>query len=131
MGASHLSGPLTSTAGFVGAVTGNLTGNVESSSLNIGAGGAIVYILKPTVVSVNIASMAAGVMSETSVTVTGAALGDQVLVTPPADLDASLMVAGAFVSATNTVKLRVRNNHATDPVDPAAQNWIFALIRSS
>src|SRR3990167_7322847 len=33
MGASHLSGPLTSTAGFVGAVTGNVTGNVVATSV--------------------------------------------------------------------------------------------------
>lgn len=31
MGASHLSGPLTSAAGFVGAVTGNISGNITGN----------------------------------------------------------------------------------------------------
>lgn len=156
MSASHLSGPLTSTNGFVGAVTGaitgavtgnvtgnltgnvtgnvtgnitgNVTGNVVSSSVNIGSGGAVTYV-KKAAVSVDLASLNAGIMSETSVTLAGALAGDAVIATPPATLDASLEVVGCYVSASDTLKLRVRNNHATDPVDMAAANWVFVLIR--
>jgi hypothetical protein len=144
MGASHLSGPLTSTAGFVGAVTGNIVGNVTgdltgnsagvhtggvvSSSVNIGSGGAITFA-KKAAVSVDLPSLAAGELAEVSVTLAGAAAGDAVIANPPATVDANIMFCGAYVSAANTIKLRVRNNHATDAKDEAAANWVFVLIR--
>lgn len=127
MGASHVSGPLTSAAGFVGDVTGNATGNIASSSVNIGGGGALSYVKKATV-SVDLASISTLAVVETSVTVTGAATGDAVIATPPAALAAGLMVVGAFVSAANTVKLRVYNSTGGS-IDEAAANWVFTLIR--
>jgi hypothetical protein len=51
-----------------------------------------------------------------------------VIATPPATLTTGLMVAGAYVSAANTVKLRVYNSTGI-AVDAAAANWVFTLIR--
>lgn len=135
MAASHLSGPLTSTNGFVGAVTGAITGNtagvhtggVVSDSVNIGSGGALTFV-KKVAVSVNPASINTVTLAEETVTVTGAAAGDIVVVSPPAALDAGIAVVGAFVSAANTVKLRLYNSTGGS-VDIAAGNWVFGLIR--
>lgn len=108
--------------------TNGIDADILSDSVNIGSGGAISYV-KKAAVSVDLASIAAGAMVEATVTVSGAVAGDAVIATPPATLDASLEVVGAYVSAADTVKLRVRNNHAADPVDEAAANWVFVLIR--
>lgn len=113
--------------GFVGPVTGAVTGNVVSSSVNIGSGGALTYVKKATV-SVDLASIADGAIAEATVTVTGAAAGDAVIANPPATIAAGLGVVGAYVSAANTVKLRVINQSGA-PVDEAAANWVFVLIR--
>lgn len=127
MGATHFSGAVISTAGFEGAVTGTVTGAVVSSSVNIGSGGALTYVSKSTV-SVDLASIAAGATAEATVTVTGAAAGDAVIANPPATIAAGLGVVGAYVSAANTVKLRVHNSTA-GAIDEAAANWVFTLIR--
>lgn len=135
MAASHLSGPLTSTNGFVGAVTGAVTGDtagvhtggVVSSSVNIGSGGALTFV-KKVAVSVNPASIATVTLAEETVTVTGAVAGDAVIVNPPTTLDAGIAVVGAFVSAADTVKLRLYNSTGGG-VDIAAANWVFTLIR--
>lgn len=115
-------------ADLTGNVTGNVTGDITSDSVNIGSGGAITYVKKEAV-SVDLPSISAGAMVEASVTVTGAAPGDAVIATPPASIGASLEVVGAYVSAADTVKLRVRNNHAISPVDEAEADWVFVLIR--
>lgn len=127
MAASHLSGPLTSTAGFVGAVTGNVTGNVVSSSVNIGSGGALTFVKKGQV-TVNIAEVGAGLVVETSITITGAVASDTVIMNPPAALEANVCVVGCFVSAADTVKLRVFNPTGA-PIDPASASWEYCLVR--
>ncbi len=87
----------------------------------------IAYIKKSTV-SVDLASINDGAIAEATVTVSGAATGDSVIATPPASLAAGLGVVGAYVSAADTVKLRVVN-HSGAPVDEAAANWVFLLVR--
>lgn len=123
MADSNFSGPVVSPGGF----TGPLTGNVASSSVAVGGGTALTYVNKSTV-SVDLASIGTLAVVEATVTVTGAATGDAVIATPPAALAAGLMVVGAYVSAANTVKLRVYNSTGGS-VDEAAANWIFTLIR--
>ena len=107
--------------------TGPVTGNVVSSSVNIGSGGALTYV-KKAAVTVDPASISAGAVNEETVTVSGAAAGDLVLVSPPATLNAGIGVVGAYVSAADTVKLRLFNSTGA-PVDIASANWVFGLIR--
>lgn len=117
--ATHFKGQVISEHGFSGALA--------SSSVNIGSGGALSYVSKSTV-SVDLASIGTLAVVEASVTVAGAATGDAVIATPPAALAAGLMVVGAFVSAADTVKLRVYNSTGGS-IDEAAANWIFTIIR--
>lgn len=104
-----------------------LVADLESDSVTIGAGSAVTYV-KKAAVSVDLASIDTLAVVEATVTVTGAAAGDAVLANPPATLTAGLMVAGAYVSAADTVKLRVYNSTA-GAVDEAAADWVFTLIR--
>ena len=107
--------------------TGPVTGNVVSSSVNIGSGGALTYV-KKAAVTVDPASISAGAVNEETVTVSGAVAGDLVIVSPPAAIEASVCVVGAYVSASNTVKLRLYNPTGA-PIDPASGSWVFGLVR--
>lgn len=60
-----------------------------------------------------------------SITVTGAALNDAVLVYPPYDLQ-DITVTG-YVSAANTVEIRVQNE-STATVDLASGSWQVAVV---
>lgn len=73
-------------------------------------------------------SIAAGTVAELTVTVTGAVAGDSVTIGPPVTLNAGLMASG-FVSAANTVTVRVFNGTAA-AVDPVSAGWKVNVIRS-
>lgn len=71
-------------------------------------------------------SVTAGSYVEQSITVTGAAVGDAVVVGYPAVTDG--IVYSAYVSATNTVKV-VAHNHSASAVDPASGTFRVTVIR--
>jgi len=111
--ASHLSGPVYSTNGFAFGDSGT----------------EITYIQRGTV-SVNPASLNATTAADTSITITGAQTGDTVILNPPtAGLTAGMFVVGAWVSAADTVKVRLYNSTG-GAIDEAAANWSYCLIRS-
>lgn len=111
MSASHFSGPVVSEGG-----------------VQVGSSGSTISLVKKATVSVDLASINAGAVVEATVTVSGAAAGDSVVATPPAAIAAGLAVVGAYVSAANTVKLRVLNSTG-GAIDEAAADWVFTLIR--
>lgn len=81
-------------------------------------------------VTVDLASVAAGAVTEKTLTISGATLGDTVIMTvPAAGLTAGLCVCDARVSAANEVKVRVINGTA-GAIDEASGTWGFCLIRS-
>lgn len=71
-------------------------------------------------------SIATQAQAELTITVTGAVVGDLVLMGPPV-LAAGLQ-ATAFVSAVNTVKIRLYNSTGS-PIDPVSATWNVAVIR--
>lgn len=86
-------------------------------------------IIKGTV-TVNLASVAAAAVTETTLTISGATAGDIVVLVPPAaGLTAGLCVCDARVSAADTVKVRVINGSA-GVIDEASGTWDYVLIRS-
>lgn len=111
MGNTHFKGPVISQNGF----------KITQS------GQAITYVKSGTV-SVNPASLATLASSETSVTISGAAVGDIVIMNVPASLETGLAFSGARVSATDTVLVRLTNVTAGS-VDGAALNWTYSIIR--
>jgi hypothetical protein len=79
--------------------------------------------------SLDFPSVAAAGQQELTITVTGAAVGDAVMLASPASLTAGL-VATARVSAANTVTVRLSNITA-GAIDPAAATWGARVIKSS
>lgn len=79
-------------------------------------------------VAVNPGSLLTLTSEDVSVTITGAATGDIVIMNPPSTLESSLSFAGAYVSATNTVKVRI-TNHSASTVDGASTTWTYCILR--
>ncbi len=126
MATTHFSGPVASTNGF----EGNLTATTASAtSLTVGGGTAITKIIKGTI-AVDLASVATHTTTEVTLSITGAAVGDIVVMNPvAAGNTAGLIFGGARVASTGVVKLRVHNS-STSTVDEAEQVWDYCLIRS-
>lgn len=79
--------------------------------------------------SVDFASVAANVVAEQDITVTGVAVGDIVLaVHPNAALSVALGIAGARVKSANTIAVKLVNPTA-GALDPDALSVSFFVIR--
>ncbi len=63
-----------------------------------------------------------------TITITGAAVGDRVFLTPPYDIEDALVYQGATVTAANTVTIKIRNVAAV-PVNGAARTWSYLIIK--
>lgn len=80
-------------------------------------------------IAVDLPSIASAAVGEVTLTITGAAVGDKVVMCPPAAGNtAGLINGGARVSAANTVKLRVANLSG-GTVDEVSMTWDYCLIR--
>jgi hypothetical protein len=80
-------------------------------------------------VSVNLPSIADGDVGEATVTITGAEVGDSVVINAPAaGLTAGMAICEARVSAADTVKIRAVNGSG-GTVDEAAVTCAYCLIR--
>jgi hypothetical protein len=76
----------------------------------------------------DIASIAGATSAEQSVTITGVAVGDLVIVMgPDAGLSVAVAITQAFVSAADTVKFRVVNPTA-GALDPASATFRYLWI---
>lgn len=79
-------------------------------------------------VTINPASISSAAVGETSVTISGAAVGDTIILNAPAAIEAGC-VWSSFVSATDTVKLRIANLSGGS-LDCASATWDYCLIKS-
>ena len=112
MATTTFSGPVVSQNGFI-AGTGSAT---------------ITKVLTATA-SLNFPSISAAGQQDLTITVTGAATGDEVILSLPAAPTAGL-VFNAFVSAANTVTVRASNITAS-PIDPAAASFGVIVINAA
>jgi hypothetical protein len=108
MALTTFSGPVRSLNGFI-AGDGNTITKVLSGSA-----------------SLDFSSISAGAQASLTITVTGAAVGDEVIMALPAAPAAGL-VFNAFVSAANTVTIRA-SNISGSPVDAAAATYGVIVI---
>ena len=99
--ATHFSGPIVSANGFVAG-----TGSISISKI------------AAATASLNFPSIASQAQADLTITVSGAAVGDYVVLDEPAAPAAGL-VFNAFVSAANTVTVRA-SNISSGAVDEAA-----------
>lgn len=103
MSLTTFSGPVASQNGFI-----------------VGSGATISKVLSGSA-SLNFGSISAAAQEDLTITVTGAATGDEVIMALPASPAAGI-VFNAFVSAANTVTVRATNITAS-AVDPAAATY--------
>ena len=111
MALTTFSGPVRSTNGFI-AGTGSTVTKVLSNSA-----------------SLNFPSIAAVSQADLTITVTGAAVGDEVMLSLPAAPTAGLVFNG-FVSAADTVTIRASNITAS-AVDAAAATYGVVVVAAA
>ena len=111
MARTTFSGPVVSTNGFIA-----------------GSGATVTKILTATA-TLNFPSISAASQADLTITVTGAATGDEVIMSLPA-APAAGIVFNAFVSATNTVTIRA-SNITGSPVDPASASYGVIVINAA
>lgn len=108
---THFSGPVVSKAGFIpGASLVGLT------------------LLMEGTIAVDPASALTQTTQEVALTIAGVAAGDLVIMNLPASFESGLAFAGCYVSATNTVKVRIANISA-GTIDGSSRNWSYAVLR--
>jgi hypothetical protein len=101
---------------------------ITDTGVKIGQGTAISKVLRGTV-SVNPSSVAANSVSTQTVTITGAATGDSVVLNPPAaGLTAGLLVTQVRVSAADTVSVTYYNTTGS-AIDEGSGTWNYLLVR--
>ena len=85
--------------------------------------------LKGTV-SVTVSALAAAAEEDIDVTISGAAVGDVVWVNPTeAAAETGLSISAAWVSAADTVSIRVSNQSGVG-LTGSTENWNYVLISS-
>lgn len=112
MARTTFSGPVASQNGFIGVTGATLTSVLKASA------------------TIDFTSLSANTTADSSdITVTGAAVGDPVIVGVPATIAAGLVVTG-YVSAADTVKVRAANVTAS-PIDPASGTYTVTVIKAT
>lgn len=107
--------------GFAANGTFDLVGNATvAGSISIGGGTTITRVLSATG-TLDFGSVASLATAELTITVTNAATGNSVSAGAPAAIEAGL-IWSAYVSASNTVTIRVYNS-TVSPIDPASATW--------
>lgn len=82
--------------------------------------------------TVDPSSIAAGAEDTATFTIPGVAFGDMVMVSPGVSLTATGEADfSAWVSAANTVTIRITNLHASSAVDLASSTWKLWVGRPS
>lgn len=130
--ATHFKGPVISENGFVGAITGGVSGPVAattlsaSTSLAVGASPASIKKIGSGTISVNPGTLAAGAELDVTGTITGLAAGDIIQVNPPhAAMETGLAILSCWVSAADTVSIRLHNANAVAALVGGAQSWTY------
>lgn len=113
MAQTTFSGPVGSQNGFNIPSINPLTGTVTP--------GASITKIRTASASLNFPSITNATQADLTITVTGAAVGDEVVMALPA-APAAGIVFNAFVSATDTVTVRASNISAS-PVNPDAATY--------
>lgn len=118
MANTTFSGPVRSENGFQVITVNQSTGTVTP--------GATITKIRAGSATLDFPSISAASQADLTVTVTGAATNDEVVLGLPAAPTAGL-VFNAFVSAANTVTIRATNVTAS-PVDPASATYAVLVF---
>lgn len=103
----------------------SVTGAATVGTLTVGGGTLVKKVTKGTA-SVDLPSITDGATGSATFTVTGAAVGDVIVVNPPA-LTTGLAFAGAAVTGANTVTVYAVNASAA-PINEAAATFTYMWV---
>ncbi len=104
--------------------------NVTVGGLKVASTGTLLTKVLKGTISVTVAALTAGAEADVSVTIAGAAAGDIVLMTPlDASMETGVSVGAIWVSAANTVKIRMSNLHSSTLTGSTAL-WSYCIIQS-
>jgi hypothetical protein len=104
--------------------------NVQVAGLKVSSSGTLLTKILKGTVSVTLAATAAAGEEDVSLTITGAAAGDIVIMTPlDAAMETGVALVAAWVSAADTVKIRISNVHGSSLTGSTA-NWSYCIIKS-
>jgi hypothetical protein len=102
-----------------------IAGSITAASLNLG-GATVTDILSATA-TLNFGSIAAGAYEDLTITVTGAAVGDTVMIASPSGT-ADITIMGQCW-ASDTVTVRATNNHLTTAQDPPSGTYRATVVK--
>lgn len=123
MAGTHFTGAVTSTNGFVGSLSA--TTITASTSAVIGSSGATIKGIYSAAIEVTVAADAAAAEEDVSLTITGVRAGDLVLMAPiDAAMETGVGIVACWVSANDTVKVRISNFH-TSTLTGSTANWNY------
>ena len=77
-------------------------------------------------VAVNFDNILANTTGEATATVTGAVVGDEVNVNPTSSLESGLVLGTSYVSAANTITIRL-GNVTVGAINPASQDFVITV----
>lgn len=98
--------------------------------LKAGASGTLLTQVTKGTLSIDPASLAADTEADTTVALSGAAVGDVIIVNPPATaFSAGMLMCQAHVSAAGIVTIRFSNRSA-GAIDIAESSFPYILIKS-
>lgn len=100
--------------------------HLDGSHNTVGPG-PILFNIQHGTVSVNPASLAATTKAGTAVTLAGIAVGDMVVMEPPATLEDDLLFCGAAVTNDDEVTIYLYNPTGA-PIDGAALTWRYTWL---
>jgi hypothetical protein len=101
-------------------------GRTHTDTLQINGGSEATNLWTVTA-TLDFPNIAHNTSEELTVTVTGAAVGDTVMLGAPSTIEAGLIFCG-YVSATDTVTIRVHNSTG-GAVDPASNDWRVTVLQ--
>jgi hypothetical protein len=74
-------------------------------------------------------TVTAGAVAVVTVAATGVKTTDYVAPIPPSDLQTGLVPVGAYVSATNSIAVRIYNPTTAAITDTTGKTWRFLVVR--
>lgn len=113
------------------ALNSTTSSNIVVPGIKINSSGTLLTKILKGTVSVTLAATAAAAEEDVTLTITGAAAGDIVILTPlNAAMETGVAVIGAWVSAADTVKVRISNVNAAASLVGSTALWSYLIIKS-
>lgn len=103
-----------------------VTGDTTTATLKVGSSGTVIKTIKSGTGAIDLGSIAAAETGSGTITITGAAAGDALIVNVPA-LTTGLAFAGSNITAGNTATLYFVNATGS-PIDNAEATFNYAWI---